>query len=79
MVIRFAFGSSVPELAPEDISTIPIPRLASGLEDELATLMETAATYRAKADEEEESLAIDAEIILDRFIAGDLQDVVVTP
>lgn len=79
LVIRFAFGSSVPELAPEDISTIPIPRLASGLEDELATLMETAATYRAKADEEEESLAIDAEIILDRFIAGDLQDVVVTP
>lgn len=50
LVIRFAFGSSVPELAPEDISTIPVPRLDTALE---------------------------AEAILDRFIAGDTQDVVV--
>jgi hypothetical protein len=79
MVVCFAFGSSVPELSPEDIGTIPVPRLGGDLESEIASLMETAADYRTQADETEESIATEAEAILDRFLAGDAQDVVASP
>ena len=78
-MVRFAFGSSVPEIAAEDVARIPIPRLTETIENELADIMEESAKARSDADLLEQSIATDAEIILDRFIAGDTQDVVVSP
>jgi hypothetical protein len=76
LVIRFAFGSSVPELAPEDIATIPVPRLSRELEKKIAVLMENAAEFRMKADETEEAVAADAESLIDLFLAGDSENFV---
>lgn len=78
LVIRFAFGSSVPEIASEDISTIPVPRLTSSIEDEIADLMESSADSRTKADEIEEEIAAAAETLIDRFLTGDSRDFVLT-
>lgn len=41
--------------------------------------MEESAKARADADLQEQSIAADAEIILDRFISGNTDDVVVSP
>lgn len=79
LATRFAFGSSVPELSPEDVATIPVPRIDPGLEDEIADLMEHSAEHRREADESEEECATMAEAILDRFIAGDTHEVLLTP
>ena len=79
LVVRYAFGSSVPELAPEDIATIPVPRINPRSENKIADLMELAAQYRMDADEGEESIAADAEAIVDRFLGDDSHDVVIVP
>ena len=41
--------------------------------------MEEAVKLRSDADELENELAAEAEAIIDRFMAGDVQDVVVAP
>ena len=78
LVIRFAFGSSVPELAPEDIASIPVPRLGREVEEEIAAMITESARARAEADEEEDAIIADAEGILDRFAAGDRTETVAT-
>lgn len=78
-MVRFAFGSSVPEIAAEDVATVQIPRLDASIENKLADMMEESAKARAEADMLEEAIAGEAEIIIDRFMAGDMQDVVVAP
>ncbi len=70
-IIRFAFGSSVPEISPLDVSTLPIPRLDAKTEAQLADLMDEAANARDLADEIEQQLAHDAEILIDKFLSGD--------
>jgi hypothetical protein len=70
-IVRFAFGSSVPEVAANDVATLPIPRLGKAVEDELADLMESSSEARDKADELEQEVAHEAEVLLDQFIAGD--------
>lgn len=77
LVIRYAYGTSIPHLEPADVATFPVVRLKSALEDEIADKMEEAINLRAEADELENNLATDAEIIIDRFMAGDTHDVVV--
>jgi hypothetical protein len=79
LMVRFAFGSSVPELAAEDISTLPIPRLGKAIESELADKMEKSARARAEADLLEEVVAAEAEAIIDRFVAGDTEKVIIAP
>ena len=53
LVVSRAYGSSVPELAPEDIRQIPIPRLKREVEDEIADAAEQANELRRRADERE--------------------------
>lgn len=69
-VLKGAFGSSVPELSPSDISAISVPRLSSENEDKIADAMEEAAACRARADEIEEQISEDAESYLNSFLAG---------
>lgn len=71
VVKSYAFGSSVPEIAPEDIEAFPIVRLAAAKEDAIADLAERSAELRAQADLLENEIASEAEALLDRFIAGE--------
>ena len=53
LVVSRAYGTSVPELAPEDIKQLPIPRLAPEIENEVAEAAETANKLRRQATESE--------------------------
>lgn len=70
-IVRFAFGSSVPEIAASDVATLTIPRLPIDVEDEIADLMENSSIARDSADELEQKIAHEAELLIDKFIAGD--------
>lgn len=50
LVTSRAFGTSVPELAPEDIEQLPIPRLDHATEDRIAESAERASMLRHRAD-----------------------------
>lgn len=78
-MVRFAFGSSVPEISAEDVATVLIPRFDTSIENRLADMMEESARARAEADLQEVAIATAAEAIIDRFIAGDMRDVVISP
>ena len=47
-VLKGAFGSSVPELSPQDISVLTVPRLSGATEDQIADAMEQAAELRLR-------------------------------
>lgn len=70
-IVRFAFGSSVPEIAPADVATVAIPRLAKAIENELADLSDDSAVARDQADELEQEIGRDAEYLIDQFLEGD--------
>lgn len=70
-IIRLAFGSSVPELSPDEVATVQVPRLGSAIENRLADLMDEAAVARDEADELERQVAHDAEALIDKFLSGD--------
>ncbi len=74
IAVSFAFGSSVPELSPDDIAGVPVPRLGVAVETAIAERMEKAAEQRAQADILEMSLAADASAIVRRVIMGDLSE-----
>lgn len=58
LVVSQAYGTSVPELAVEDIEGLPIPRLAVKQEEEIADAAERASELRMRAnDEENEAVA----------------------
>lgn len=70
-VVRFAFGSSVPEVAAADVATTVVPRLDSGVERELADLMDQSAVARDRADELEQAIGEEAELLIDAYLAGE--------
>jgi len=70
-MVKFAFGSSVPEISAGDLLDLAIPRLPAVTEDLLADLMDAAAVARDKADELEQELGMRAEHLIDRFLEGD--------
>jgi type I restriction enzyme, S subunit len=54
LLLRLAFGSEVPEIASEDLRSVPVPRLGA-VENEIADRMETASALRVEASREEEA------------------------
>ena len=70
-VVKFAFGSSVPEIPAIDVLTTVIPRFNKATEDLLADLMEASAVARDTADAMEQSLGDSAEKLIDQFLAGE--------
>ncbi len=72
-VLKNAFGSSVPELGPDDISDLTVPRFAPDIEEGIADAMEEAASLRSKADEIEEQIASAADDYVRRFLSGEDQ------
>lgn len=71
LVIRNAYGTSIPHLDPEDVADIPVVRLPGSLEDEIASVMEEAIELRVDADALEDELANDADDLLRKFLAGE--------
>lgn len=73
LVVSRAYGTSVPELAPEDIERLPIPRLARQVEHEIANAAERASELRVKADKEENGAVskLEAELEKELGIAPD--------
>lgn len=70
-MVKFAFGSSVPEIAARDVLGLAIPRLMTDAENLLADLMDASAVARDQADELEQELGASAEHLIDRFLEGD--------
>lgn len=73
LVIRNAYGTSIPHLEPADVAECPIVRLDDKVEAEIAELAFEAVTLRAEADEQENTLTSKAERLLTDFLAGDRQ------
>jgi len=74
LIIRHAYGTSIPHLDPGDVATIPIVRFAEAVEDQIADRMERAVVLRAEADELENSIAAKADQIIDEFLHGSKSD-----
>lgn len=74
LLIRAAYGTSIPHLDPKDVATFPVVRLNNSDEDAIADLAEAAAASRSRADVLERALASDAGVLLDHFIAGNLEE-----
>jgi hypothetical protein len=70
LVIRYAYGTSIPHLEPTDIATFPVVRLSQREESEIADRTEMAVAYRAEADELENNITTEAEGLVERFLAG---------
>ena len=66
LVLREAFGTSIPHIDPGDIRRIRVPRLAAKIEDEIAENMETANAMRKKAREKEDSAVAKLEKRIDK-------------
>jgi hypothetical protein len=71
LVVRNAYGTSIPHLEPSDIANFPVVRLSAKLENEIADLAEEAVALRASADQMENELTADADSVLERFIRGE--------
>lgn len=68
LVTRCAFGTSVPEIAPEDVRDLPVIRLGQTAEDEIADLVESAEGLRLQADRDEDAATAMVEAELDRLL-----------
>jgi hypothetical protein len=68
LVIRNAYGTSIPHLDPNDVAGIPIVRLGDSLEKEVADRMEKAAQLRSDADELENAIADQADHVIEAFL-----------
>lgn len=53
LVTALAHGTSVPEIAPEDLLNLEVPRLAQDIEGEISKLAEEASRLRMEADNKE--------------------------
>lgn len=53
LVVSRAYGTSVPELAPQDIEALPVPRLSDTVEERIADMAERASALRFEADTQE--------------------------
>ncbi|MGO7666548.1 hypothetical protein ACC697_29360 [Rhizobium ruizarguesonis] len=70
LVIREAYGTSIPHLDPSDVSNIRIIRLGAEREAEIGELAENAALRLAEAEAAERDLAAQAEAVVDDFVSG---------
>jgi hypothetical protein len=78
LLMRLAYGTSIPHLDPSDVAQFPVVRLAADEEETIADLAETAVSWRAEADMRELELAATAGELIDKFMAGDMSDFIAT-
>ena len=70
LVVRYAYGTSIPHLEPLDVGMIPVPRFDSQAEDEIADRIERAVQLQAEADILEDQITAEAEEIVRQFMHG---------
>lgn len=70
LVVRTTFGSSVPEIPPEAIENLAVPRFADGTEEAIHELMSEAATLRDEADQIEAAMAAEADRVITGYLAA---------
>jgi hypothetical protein len=68
LLIREAYGTSIPHLDPEDVASFPIVRLGKKQENEIADLAEGAAEHQARSEVLERELAEDAGKVISEFL-----------
>lgn len=68
LLIREAYGTSIPHLDPDDVASFPVVRLGDKHENEIADLAETAAEQQAKAEVLERELAEQAGKVISEFL-----------
>lgn len=78
LLMRAAYGTSIPHLDPGDVAAFPVVRLGKAHESQISALAQSAADARAAADVLERKIAADAGILVDKFLAGDSQSFVMT-
>lgn len=70
LLMRSAYGTSIPHLDPGDVANFPVVRLDDTEEAAIADLAEASAKARAEADVLERKIAEDASSIIERFISA---------
>lgn len=70
LLIRAAYGTSIPHLDPGDVADFPVVRLNERDENVIADLAEKSAAARADADALEREMAREASKLIDEFIKG---------
>lgn len=68
LLIREAYGMSIPHLDPGDVAAFPVVRLGQKIEDKIADLAEEAALQQARAEMLERQLAEDAGKVVSDFL-----------
>lgn len=72
LVLRYAYGTSIPHLEPTDVELVPIVRLGEDIENAIAERAERAVTLRSEADDLEDSITAEAQRLLERLQVGDV-------
>lgn len=75
LLIRYAYGTSIPHLDPADVSNFPVVRLGDETEREIGELVWRAAELRVEADDLENSIAAEADTFINKFIARPTQGI----
>ena len=70
IVVRNAYGTSIPHLDIGDVIGIQIPRLEDHIEAEISDLMVRAVEKRSNADDLEDAITDEADEIVAQFIRG---------
>jgi hypothetical protein len=68
LVIREAYGMSIPHLDPDDVAAFPVVRLDEEIEDRIADLAEQAASEQARAEMLERELSEEAGKVISEFL-----------
>jgi hypothetical protein len=68
LLIRAAYGTSIPHLEPSDVAEFLVARLDDEIESQIADLMESAAQSRSLADQLERSIAAEADRIVRNLV-----------
>jgi hypothetical protein len=68
LLIREAYGMSIPHLDPDDVAGFPVVRLDKNTEDRIADLAEHAASEQARAEMLERELAEEAGKVISEFL-----------
>lgn len=68
LLIRAAYGTSIPHLDPGDVADFPVVRLGKRVEGKIADLAEASVEAMAQADRIELEIATEAGEIIERFM-----------
>lgn len=68
IVVRNAYGTSIPHLNPDDIKRIRVPRLEKSAENAIADVMEQSVEYSAEADSLENEAIDRTEAIINSML-----------